>query len=90
MNVTNPKVAIFFLAFLPQFANSQSGNLTQQIILLGALFILATLFVFGMIAIAAGYLSQHLRQSSSAQLWLNRLSAVVFVGLAARLLITER
>jgi threonine/homoserine/homoserine lactone efflux protein len=43
MNVTNPKVAIFFLAFLPQFADPARGALTQQLLTLGALFMLATL-----------------------------------------------
>lgn len=47
MNITNPKVSIFFLAFLPQFADPQHGALEQQLLLLGGIFIIATIFVFG-------------------------------------------
>ena len=50
MNITNPKVAIFFLAFLPQFADPSLGSITIQMLLLGALFIIATLLVFGSVA----------------------------------------
>ena len=60
MNVTNPKVAIFFLAFLPQFANPARGSLATQVLLLGAVFILAALLVFGFIAWAAGFIGDWL------------------------------
>ena len=93
MNVSNPKVAIFFLAFflafLPQFVEAEA-NVTLQIMLLGALFIIATLAVFGGVALLAGTLSQQLRKSDRAQRYLNYLAGVVFVGLAARLLVSER
>ena len=90
MNVTNPKVAIFFLAFLPQFVEPEAGDVTLQITVLGALFIIATLLVFGAIALLAGSLSQRLFKSESAQKYLNYVAGFVFVGLAARLLIAER
>jgi len=90
MNVTNPKVAIFFLAFLPQFADPERGSLPLQIALLGGLFMLAALLIFGAIAISAGYLGEWLRRSDRAQVMLNRLAGVVFVGLAVRLVTAER
>ncbi len=90
MNLTNPKVAIFFLAFLPQFADPARGSLPQQILLLGALFIVATLVVFGSIALFAGYLGEWLRRSERAQVILNRTAGVVFVALALRLATAER
>jgi len=90
MNITNPKVAIFFLAFLPQFADPALGNLTRQILLLGFLFMLSALVVFSSIALAAGYLGDFLRRSERAQIYLNRFAGVVFIGLALRLVTAER
>ena len=90
MNITNPKVSIFFLAFLPQFADPARGPVALQIMALGGLFILATLLVFGAVAIAAGQLRGWLLKSQRVQLWINRLAAAVFVGLALRLATTQR
>ncbi len=90
MNITNPKVSIFFLAFLPQFANPARGPIWLQILLLGGLFILATILVFGSIALLAGSLGQLLNRSDRAQKILNKLSGTVFVGLALKLASTER
>jgi len=85
MNVTNPKVSIFFLAFLPQFAVPANGSMAQQIFLLGALFILVTLLVFGSIAMMAGSLGSWLGHSPKAQVVLNRIAGTVFAGLALKL-----
>ena len=90
MNITNPKVAIFFLAFLPQFAEPGEGALTLQILVLGAIFILVTLAVFGSIAWFSGFLGERLRASPRAQTILNRVAGLVFVGLALRLAVAER
>lgn len=90
MNVTNPKVSIFFLAFLPQFADPSRGPITVQIMLLGGLFILATVVVFGGVAVLAGTLSQWFAQSERVQIALNRIAAIVFVGLALKLATAER
>lgn len=90
MNVTNPKVAIFFLAFLPQFADPGRGPIAAQIFAFGGLFIIATALVFGSVAWGAGYLGEWLKGSPKAHIVLNRVAGLVFVGLALKLATTER
>ncbi|MCP4367592.1 MAG: LysE family translocator [Deltaproteobacteria bacterium] len=90
MNITNPKVSIFFLAFLPQFADPLRGPISLQILLLGGLFILSTILVFGGIALLAGTLGQWLNRSDHAQKILNKVAGTVFLGLALKLATTER
>ena len=90
MNVTNPKVSIFFLAFLPQFADPARGPLVLQILLLGAAFAAATVLVFGGVALFAGALGQWLARSEGAQRVMNRVAGTVFAALAVKLLVTER
>jgi len=90
MNITNPKVGIFFLAFLPQFADPAAGPIGIQMMILGGVFIIATLLVFGAVAWGAGFIGGWLRRSARAQLVMNRLAGTIFVALAIRLAISER
>lgn len=90
MNLTNPKVALFFMAFLPQFVNAQIGSVALQLAWFGFLFIIATLICFGMIACFAGYFGERLRRSERVQRLLNRASSFVFAGLALRLATSKR
>jgi len=90
MNITNPKVAIFFLAFLPQFANPQAGGMPAQLFLLGGIFILVALIVFTGIAAMAGFIADGLKGSVTAQTVLNRLAGLVFIALAIRLVSVTR
>ncbi len=89
MNITNPKVAIFFLAFLPPFVVANQGAVGLQILLLGGVFMVATLFTFGAIAFFAGRFGQAFQSSAIAQRSLNRLASLVFCALALRLLVTN-
>lgn len=90
MNLTNPKVLIFFLAFLPQFADPARGSVALQILAFGLCFVLVTFVVFGAIACCCGLFGALLQRSARAQWWLNRLAGVVFLGLAVRLLTLQK
>jgi threonine/homoserine/homoserine lactone efflux protein len=90
MNITNPKVSIFFLAFLPQFADPARGRVSIQIFLLGGLFILATLMIFSSIAFLAGALGRRLNRSPRIQSIMNKTAGTVFLGLALKLAVAKR
>ena len=90
MNITNPKVLIFFLAFLPQFADPARGSVALQIVCFGLVFVLATFLVFAAIACFSGVFGGLLQRSARAQWWLNRLAGVVFLGLAVRLVSLQK
>jgi threonine/homoserine/homoserine lactone efflux protein len=90
MNLTNPKVLLFFLAFLPQFATPAAGAVGPQIVVLGGVFMLATLLVFGAIAFFSGAAGAMLQRSVRAQRILNTCAGLVFAGLALRLATSVR
>jgi len=90
MNLSNPKVLVFFLAFLPQFADPAQGGMARQIMLLGLVFMLATMLVFGAIACFSGVFGTLLMRSVRAQTVLNRVAGLVFLGLAVRLATAQR
>lgn len=90
MNLTNPKVLIFFLAFLPQFTDPARGSVPVQIMVLGSVFMAAAWLVFGSIACFSGLFGQILQRSARAQRWLNRIAATVFGALALRLVMVQR
>ena len=90
MNISNPKIAIFFLAFLPQFADPAIGNMTFQLFILGCIFIMVSLVVFSTIACLSGFIADYFKRSQRAQTILNRIAALVFTSLALRLATVTR
>lgn len=86
-DVLNPKVAIFFLAFLPQFVNphSESASVTTQLLVLGFTCNIVALSVNLLLVRLAGFASASLRANQRLTLWLHRLMGVVFIGLGLRL-----
>jgi threonine/homoserine/homoserine lactone efflux protein len=88
-NALNPKVALFFLAFLPQFARPEAGRMALQMGILGTVFVAQTILVFGAIAITAGSLGRWLARRPGLAPWLERLAGAVFVALALRLVLAE-
>jgi len=90
MNITNPKVTVFFLAFLPQFVTTNGEqSAIYQIFELSAIFMVLGLSSFIAIAFTAGKLGNWLNQSDKAQLYLNKIAGVVFTALALNLLLSS-
>jgi threonine/homoserine/homoserine lactone efflux protein len=88
MNITNPKVSMFFLAFLPAFVRPDGEPVLLQAGILGALFMVATLIVFGSIAIFAGLLGNVLQRHDGIRKGLNVLAGTVLILLAGNLLLS--
>ncbi len=85
MNVTNPKVLLFFLALLPQYVSADHGTIWTQFVMLGFTFQIATLLVFGCVALMAGFVGDRFMNNPTAKCILARLSSVVFIVLACAL-----
>ncbi len=84
-NILNPKVALFFLAFLPQFIDARRGSVALQILVLGLIFNVGGTLVNLAVACAGGTLGELLRRSprfAQVQKW---FTGLVFIGLGARL-----
>ncbi|RPD99692.1 LysE family translocator [Aureibaculum marinum] len=82
MNVLNPKVSIFFLAFFPAFLFNNELNTITQFFILGFIFMAVSLLIFSLIAILAGQIAEYLKQNKSIGKFLKWLQILVFVGIA--------
>jgi threonine/homoserine/homoserine lactone efflux protein len=89
-NVTNPKIVLFFFAFLPQFVDPASAHPTRDLVLLGVLYAALGLPVKAGVAVAAGSLSARVARSPRALVWVNRGCGAILVGLGLRLAAAER
>ena len=85
-NAINPKVILFFLAFLPQFVDSGRGHVAWQIAQLGVLFTVEAVIVFGAIGWFAGRVGERLARRPAIGAWLDRAAGGIFVALGLRLL----
>ena len=85
-NMLNPKPILFFLAFLPQFVNPEAGPVWRQVVLLGLIFAFNGTWV----TVMYGWLAGHAGNVLGARMAVvNKVAAVLFAGLAARLILTE-
>lgn len=84
-NVLNPKVVVFYLAFLPQFVEPARGGAAPQLLLLGAVFLLVGFVIDCLVGLAAGGAGRCLATSAAVRRGLDRVAAVVYLGLAGRL-----
>jgi threonine/homoserine/homoserine lactone efflux protein len=89
-NALNPKVMLFFLAFLPQFVDPQRGAVAWQLALMGLTFTLITAVAYASLAWSAGSVGARLVRQPRVALWLERATGLVFVAMALRLAVAER
>lgn len=90
MNVLNPKVALFFLAFLPQFVNVNAGNIPMQMIFLGIIFMIQAWLIFSAISISAGAIGDKLFQKKGISKYINWGKAGIFTLLGIKLALSHK
>jgi threonine/homoserine/homoserine lactone efflux protein len=90
ISALNPKVAIFFLAFLPQFIVEGAGPIWSQVFLHGALMIVIAAFIEPPLVLFGSKISNRLRASSRLAKWLDRGLGAMFVGLGVKLALSNR
>ncbi len=88
-NVLNPKVTLFFLAFLPQFVDTQAGHLGWQMALLGAIFMVQTVVIFGAVAVFSGMIGAWVRRKPAIGERLNIFAGVTFIALGIRVALPD-
>ena len=84
-NALNPKVALFFLAFVPQFINHDSPEKALAFIVLGAIFNVNSMLWCHFLAISTAFASKRLKISKSMSVWLNKTIGVLFISLGVKL-----
>ena len=90
MNVLNPKLTIFFLAFLPQFIPANSTHVLAPMLLLSAIFMLMTLAVFVVYGLLAHTFRHYVVESARVQTFLRYGFTATFIGLASKLALTDK
>jgi RhtB (resistance to homoserine/threonine) family protein len=90
VDVLNPKVAIFFMAFLPQFVRPGHGSASLQLLQLGVLVIVVAVAVDSTFVCVAARTTEYLRRRPRTSVWLDRLLGSLFIGLGIRLAFSEQ
>lgn len=90
MNVLNPKVALFYLAFLPQFVNHENGNIAIQMIVLGLIFMILTAILFSLVAFFSGFFGDWIQKRPRFSEYMNIIASTVFIGLGVKLITSRR
>lgn len=87
MNILNPKVILFFLAFFPQFIDKGVGNPILQVLLLGLIFMIQAFLIFSLVAILADRLTRGFMQSPKIALWVNVIESAVYCLIGGSILL---
>jgi threonine/homoserine/homoserine lactone efflux protein len=90
VNVLNPKLTLFFFAFLPQFLDASPGLLDVKLIEFGGIFMLMTLAVFAVYATASAAIRDLVLAAPVARRWIERAFGAILIGFAAKLAFTDR
>jgi threonine/homoserine/homoserine lactone efflux protein len=90
INILNPKLSIFFLAFLPQFVNADEPHPLSRMLVLSLVFMLLTFVVFVGYGLFAASIRSHVISRPRVLAWMRRTFAAAFVALGARLALTDR
>ena len=89
VSALNPKVAVFFLAFLPQFVVDGAGPVSAQLFLHGTLIIIAAAFVEPPLVLAGAHISNALRNNQRIAMWMDRSLGALFIALGIRLAVSD-
>jgi threonine/homoserine/homoserine lactone efflux protein len=90
INLLNPKLSIFFFAFLPQFVSTSDPNALSRMLGLSAVFMVMTFVVFAIYGVFAAAVRTHIVTRPRVLTWMRRTFAAAFIALGARLALTER
>lgn len=90
VNLSNPKVILFVLAFLPQFVDPARGSVLGQFMVLGVILSIGGLLVNGFVGVFAGSMGRRLTESAGFLKWLGYVSATIFGALALKLAVLDR
>jgi threonine/homoserine/homoserine lactone efflux protein len=90
INILNPKLSIFFLAFLPQFVSVDEPSPLSRMLLLSLVFMLLTFMVFAVYGLFAAAVRRHVVSRPRVLMWMRRSFAAAFVALGAKLALAER